>query len=128
MKFTDRFLKPHIVHPPKHFASNIFPEATLIPSNVDIVIWKSYIPVNGTIYVENQNPLLNADASHSDTDDSDTKLIVTIQCSDENDIVEIIEKGRQLMITSLNMVSLSVRFEKYDDEPCLIKYGISIHN
>jgi hypothetical protein len=128
MKFTDRFLKPPIIHHPKHFASNIFPEATLIPSNLDIVLWKSYIPVNGTIFIENQNLLDNNTAPDLDIDYSDGKLILTIQCSDGNDIVEIIEKGRQLMITSLNMENLTVRFEKSDNIPCVVKYGISIHN
>lgn len=127
MKFTDRFLKPPVIHHPKHFASNIFPEATLIPSNLDIVLWKSYLPVNGTIFVEYQN-IFDISTTCTDSDDSDTKLIVTIQCSDENDIVEIIEKGRQLMITSLNMESLIVRFENSDNGSCIIKYGISIHN
>jgi hypothetical protein len=120
MKFKDRFFKPNIVHPPKHFANNIFPEAVMLPSNVDVVLWKSSVPVSGTIFVENQN--------FSDDDISDTNLIINIQCSDGNDIIETLEKGRQLMITALNMESLAVKFEETDNKLCVIKYGISIHH
>ncbi len=120
MKFMDRFQNKHTLPPPKPLSSDIFPEPLMLPSNFEVVLWKSYIPVNGTIFVENQK-LSNEDISQA-------KLIINIKCSDGNDIVETIEKGRQLMITSLNMESLVVHFEETDEEFCVVKYGISIHN